>query len=167
MPKNQQIPDHDRTSPVLSDAQRLDHLADLVRSMRVRLQKIGIAILNIGMLTAKSREIADLMVRQSIDILCLQETRWTGGKSGGKAKNIEEGIKLYYSGKGRPKNGVAICLKEEWQDKAIEVERKSDRIMNMKLVTPGRPITSCQPTHHNKGVKRKKKKDSGLNSGQY
>jgi len=41
---------------------------------------------------AKSREIADLMVRRSIDILCLQETRWTGGKSGEKARNIGEGI---------------------------------------------------------------------------
>ena len=77
-----------------------------------------------------------MMVRRNIDILCLQETRWTGGKSGGKARNIGEGIKLYYSGGGRPKNGVAICLKEEWQDKVIAVERKSDRIMSMKLVTP-------------------------------
>ena len=121
---------------MLSDAQRLDCLADPVRSMRARLQKIRIATLNIGTLTAKSREIADLMMRRNIDILCLQETRWTGGKSGGKARNIGEGIKLYYSGGGRPKNGVAICLKEEWQDKVIAVERKSDRIMSMKLVTP-------------------------------
>ena len=133
---NQQIPEHATASPVLADAQRLDCLADPVRSMRARLQKIRIASLNIGTLTAKSREIADLMVRRNIDILCLQETRWTGGKSGGKARNIGEGIKLYYSGGGRPKNGVAICLKEEWQDKVIAVERKSDRIMSMKLVTP-------------------------------
>jgi len=136
MLENQQIPDHDRASLVLNDAQRLDRLANPVRSMRARLQKIRIATLNIGTLTAKSREIADLMVRRSIDILCLQETRWTGGKSGEKARNIGEGIKLYYSGGGRLKNGVAICLKEEWQDKVIEVERKSDRMMNMKLVTP-------------------------------
>jgi len=54
---------------------------------------------------------------------------------GNLEKRQETGIKLVYSG-GRPKNGVAICLKEEWQDKVIEVERKSGRIMSMKLVTP-------------------------------
>jgi len=69
MHENQQIPDHDRASPVLSNAQRLNHLADPVRSMQARLQKIRIATLNIGTLTARSREIADLMVRPKIDIL--------------------------------------------------------------------------------------------------
>ena len=49
------------------------------------------------MLTGKSREIADMMTRRRIDILCLQETRWTEGKSGGKARNFGDGIKLYYS----------------------------------------------------------------------
>ncbi|XP_046862565.1 uncharacterized protein LOC124456072 [Xenia sp. Carnegie-2017] len=65
-----------------------------------------------------------------------QETRWNGGKSGGKARNIGKSYKLYYSGGGKPKNGVAICLSEEWQDKVIEIQRKSDRIIIMKLVTP-------------------------------
>lgn len=44
------------------------------------------------------------MSRQNIDILSLQETTWTGGKSGGKARNIGNGIKLYYGGGTRPKN---------------------------------------------------------------
>ena len=84
-----------------------------------------LSLLNIGTLTAKSREIADMMMRRNIDILCLQETRWTGGKSGGKARFIGDGIKLYYSGGTGPRNSVAICLKQEWQDKVIDVTRKS------------------------------------------
>ena len=95
-----------------------------------------VASLNIGTLTGKSREVADMMKRRKIQILCLQETRWTGGKSGGKARTIGDGYKLYYSGGGRPRNGVAICLSEEWQDRVIATERASDRIMKMKLVTP-------------------------------
>lgn len=80
MPETQRQSDDARASPALSDVQRNSGL-NFVISMRARLPKIRIATLNIGMLTAKSREIADMMERRSIDILCLQETRCTGGKS--------------------------------------------------------------------------------------
>ena len=60
-----------------------------------------VATLNIGTLTGKSKEIADMMTRKRIDILCLQDTRWTGGKSRGKARNLRDGVKLYYSGRGK------------------------------------------------------------------
>lgn len=100
-----------------------------------------VATPTIETLTGKSREIADMMRRRRrINILCLHETRCTGGKSGDKARAIEDGYKLYYSG-GRSRNGVAICLSEEWQDKVIATEEKSDRIMAMKLVTPGKTTT--------------------------
>ena len=125
--------DHARAYPG-SDAQRY-HCLDAVKRMRARQTTLRVASLKIGTLTAKGREIADLMKRRKIDILCLQETRWTGGKSGGKARDIGEGYKLYYSGGGKPKNGVGVCLAEKWQDKVITTERKSDRIMTMKLVT--------------------------------
>ena len=92
------------------------------------------ATLNIGTLIGKSIEITDMITRRRIGILCLKETRWTGGKSGDKARNLGNGVKLYYSGGGKPRNGVEICLKEEWQDKTIEINRKLDRIMLMKLV---------------------------------
>lgn len=120
-----------------SDAQRYNCL-DAVERKRERLTNLRVASLNIGTLTGKSREIADMMRRRKINILCLQETRWTGGKSGGKARTIGDGYKLYYSGGGRPRNGVAICLSEEWQERVIATERTSDRIMTMKLVTPER-----------------------------
>ena len=64
------------------------------------------------------------------------EVDWREGR--GKARSIGDRYKLYYSGGGRSKNGVAICLGEEWQDKVIATERKSDRIMSLRLVTPDR-----------------------------
>jgi hypothetical protein len=61
----------------------------------------------------------------------------------GKAQNIVEGCKLYYCGGKRTRNGVGICLRWYWQDKVIDVQRISERIMRMKLVTPRRNIVSA------------------------
>lgn len=66
----------------------------------------------------------------------MQETRWTGGKSG---KNRKDGCKLYFSGGKQPRNSVGICLSDYWQDKVIAVER-SDRIIAMKMIIPGMSI---------------------------
>jgi len=35
----------------------------------------------------------------------------------------------------KPRNEVGICLNEYWQGKVIDVVRKSDRLIIMKLVT--------------------------------
>ena len=86
---------------------------------------------NIGSMTGKSREIADIMHRRKIMIACVQETKWKGSK----AKEIGEGFKLYYHGICRARNGIGIILSKEWQDKILEIKRISDRIMTMKLVS--------------------------------
>ena len=43
--------------------------------------KLRVAALNVGTMTGKRREVADLMERRGVDILCVQETRWKGGKA--------------------------------------------------------------------------------------
>ena len=53
-------------------------------------QQMRVGTINIGTLTGKGREIADLMERRKMDILCLQETRWKGNK----AKELAGGHKL-------------------------------------------------------------------------
>ena len=50
---------------------------------------VGFMTANIGSMTGKSREIADIMHRRKIMIACLQETKWKGSK----AKEIGEGSK--------------------------------------------------------------------------
>jgi len=60
--------------------------------------KLRIATLSIWTLTGKGREIAVIMEARGVEILCLEETRWTSGKSGGKARNLGDGRKMYYSG---------------------------------------------------------------------
>ena len=58
-----------------------------------------------------------VMLARKIDILYLQELRWTGGESGGKARALGDGYKLYYCSRKKARNGVGICLSEYWQDK--------------------------------------------------
>ncbi|VDP16504.1 unnamed protein product [Heligmosomoides polygyrus] len=67
----------------------------LPRAERPRLKKlIRLGTLNVGTLTGRSREMADLMKRRKIQVLRLQETRWKWAKAG----EIGEGVKLYYNG---------------------------------------------------------------------
>ena len=61
-----------------------------------------------------------------------------GGKSGGKARDIGDKCKLYYSGGKKPRNGVAICLSSKWLKSVVTVKRTSDRIVALELLTPGR-----------------------------
>ena len=52
---------------------------------------------------------------------------------GAKAKEID-GFKLWYSGTKRTANGVGILVKRDLVEQVMEVRRKSDRIMSIKLV---------------------------------
>ena len=45
---------------------------------KVRSVGLKFGTLNVGTITGKSRELADMMERRKVDILCLQETRWKG-----------------------------------------------------------------------------------------
>lgn len=90
--------DNAKASPELSNAQRNHHRPDAVKRGREgRYCKLRVATLNIGTITGKRREVAAVMLASNIEILCLQEKRWTGGKSGEKARELGDGYKLYYS----------------------------------------------------------------------
>ncbi|KAK3564447.1 hypothetical protein QTP86_020386 [Hemibagrus guttatus] len=65
----------------------------------------------------KGRELADVMERRKVDILCVQETRWKGSK----ARSIGAGFKLFYYGVDRKRNGAGVVLKEEFVRNVLEV----------------------------------------------
>ncbi|KAK3523473.1 hypothetical protein QTP86_033590 [Hemibagrus guttatus] len=81
----------------------------------------------------KGRELADMMERSKVDILCVQETRWKGSK----APSIGAGFKLFYYGVDSKRNGVCVVLKEEFVRNVLEVKRVSDRVMSLKLEIEG------------------------------
>ncbi|KAK3536218.1 hypothetical protein QTP86_000195 [Hemibagrus guttatus] len=81
----------------------------------------------------KGIELADMMERRKVDILCVQETRWKGSK----ARSIGAGFKLFYYGVDSKRNGVGVVLKEEFVRNVLEVKRVSDRVMTLKLEIEG------------------------------
>ncbi|KAK3552006.1 hypothetical protein QTP70_031600, partial [Hemibagrus guttatus] len=81
----------------------------------------------------KGRELADVMERRKVDILCVQETRWKGSK----ARSIGAGFKLFYYGVDSKRNGVGVVLKEEFVRNVLEVKRVSDRVMSLKFEIEG------------------------------
>nr|CDJ90886.1 Endonuclease exonuclease phosphatase and RNA-directed DNA polymerase (reverse transcriptase) domain containing protein [Haemonchus contortus] len=104
----------------------------LPRSERPRLKKlVRIGTLNVGSLTGKSREVADVMKRMNIQVLRLQETRWKGAK----AREIGEGGKLYNNGDDIKRNGVAIAVAESLEDSVSAVSRINSRIMAIRIDT--------------------------------
>lgn len=58
--------------------------------------------LNVGTMTGKGRELADMMEKKKVNILCAQDTR---GK-GCKARSIRGGFKLFYHSVDGRSNGV-------------------------------------------------------------
>ena len=96
MPELQRVSDKAREYHT-NDVQ-CNHGLDTARRMREgpekrqrdknKLCNMKIATLKIETLTGKSRKVADMMSRRRIDILPLQETRWTG-------VNLGDGVNLY------------------------------------------------------------------------
>ena len=87
-----------RTPPCGISQQKHHRLDAVIRQREGRCCRLRTATLTIGTLTGKGREVAAVLVARKIDILCLQELRWTGRQSGGKARPLGDGCKLYYCG---------------------------------------------------------------------
>ena len=92
------------------------------------------ATLNIGSMTGKGRELVDMLERRKVDIMCVQETKWKGSK----ARSIGGGFKLLYHGvDGRRNDVLGNILKENYAESVVEVKRKSDRIVSVKMEIEG------------------------------
>ncbi|XP_061353446.1 uncharacterized protein LOC133298207 [Gastrolobium bilobum] len=86
---------------------------------------------NIGTLTGKLRELADVFTRRKVNIVCLQETKWAREK----AKEVDgTGFKLWYTGINKSRNGVGIMIDKSFKDKVVDVKKKGDRIILVKLI---------------------------------
>ena len=94
---------------------------------------VRVGTLNVGTMTGKGRELADMMEWRKVDMLCVQETRWKGSR----ARNIGGGFKLFYHGVDGKRSGVGVILKEEYSKSVVEVKRVSDRVINVKLEVEG------------------------------
>ncbi|XP_063544352.1 craniofacial development protein 2-like [Cydia strobilella] len=96
--------------------------------------KLRIASWNVGSMTGRSAELAEVLLRGRINACCVQETKWKGSKS----RQIGNNYKLIYHGVG-PQNGVGIVVDKDLQERIVEVKRVSDRIIAIKLALDGNP----------------------------
>ena len=94
---------------------------------------IRVGTLNIGTMTGRGRELADMMEQRNVNIFCLQETKWKESK----ARNIGGGCKLFYNGADGRRNEIDIVVREELVESVLEVKRVSDRLMAIKLEVKG------------------------------
>ncbi|KAJ4774896.1 Craniofacial development protein 2 [Rhynchospora pubera] len=118
---------------VVASKQWSSHFSRRVRGARkiVSESRIRLGSWNVGSLTGKLRELVDTAIRRRVNILCVQETKWTGQK----AKEVENtGFKLWYTGKERGRNGVGILIDKSLKSGVVDVRRQGDRIILVKLV---------------------------------
>jgi len=98
----------------------------LVEPTRIRLGSW-----NVGYLTGRLRELVDSAIRRRVNILCVQETKWKGQK----AKEVEDtGFKLWYTGTTTNRNGARVLIDKSLKDDVVDVRRRGDRIIIVKLV---------------------------------
>ncbi|KAI5607533.1 hypothetical protein C0J50_1844 [Silurus asotus] len=102
----------------------------------------------------KGREVADMIERRKVEMLCVQETKWKGSR----ARNIGGGFKLLYHGVDGKRNGVGVILKKEYSKCVVEVKRVSDRVMKVKLEVEGVMINVISAYAPQVGCEMEKKK---------
>ena len=99
-------------------------------------------------MAGRGRELADMMKRKNVDILCLQKTKWKGSK----VRKIGDGYKQFYHGADGRRNGIGIVVREELVEGVLEVKRVSDRLIAMKLEVKGsilNIVSACAPQVNN------------------
>jgi hypothetical protein len=71
-----------RRPDVVSNEQESSHLTRRVREAMklVGESRIRLGSWNVGSLTSKLRELVDTTIKRCVNILCVQETKWTGQK---------------------------------------------------------------------------------------
>jgi hypothetical protein len=98
-----------RRSSVVKNEQGSLRLTRRMRRVRKLAEpsRVCVGTWNAGSLTGKLREVVDTMIRQRVNILCVQLMKWKGQKM----KKVEDtGFKLWYTGNTSTKNGVGIVL---------------------------------------------------------
>ncbi|XP_026746110.1 uncharacterized protein LOC113507456 [Trichoplusia ni] len=100
------------------------------RAQSVREIRLRCASWNIGTMTGRGRELADVLKRRRINVACLQETKWRGGR----AREIGEGYKFYYCGSDGKRNGVGVVLDNRLKESVVDVKRVNDRLIAVKVI---------------------------------
>ena len=80
--------------------------------------KIRLGTVNVGTLSGKANEIAEMLTRRNVDLCCLQETRWRGGSSR-QIKGKDSIYKLFWCGDQSGFGGIGIMLAQKWVNNGL------------------------------------------------
>ncbi|KAJ8709706.1 hypothetical protein PYW08_009710 [Mythimna loreyi] len=117
-------------APVGNGPGLLHHPGRVQRKKLAREMRLRYASWNVGTMTGRARELADVLKRRRINVACLQETKWRGTK----AREIGEGYKFYYCDSDGKRNGVGVVLDSKLKESVMEVHRMNDRIIVVKVM---------------------------------
>ena len=86
---------------------------------------------NVGSMSGRGAEVCEELKKRSMDVCCLQEVRWR--EQGARFVGVKgRRYKLWWSGNSDVTRGVGVLVKELCE-KAVEVRRKSDRVMTVVM----------------------------------
>src|SRR6267154_5973299 len=90
--------------------------------------QLRVGSLNVGAMSGRDGELADMAGRRGLDFCCFQETRCRGESNKWLG---EEGkrYKFFWKGCGAGLAGVGVLVAEKWVENVIEVKKLSERIM--------------------------------------
>ena len=76
---------------------------------------------NVGTMRGRSSEIVETLTRRSIDICCIQESRWRGA-SARMISGKNSRYKFFWVGNDDGTGGVGFLLSEKWVDKVFAIK---------------------------------------------
>lgn len=96
---------------------------------------------NVGSMSRRSAEVADMLCRRKVDVCCLQEVRFKNEgvrflQGGDKTR-----YKLFWTGGTKGYNGVGIAVKGELVEKVVKVRRVNERLMTVDIVLENEVVT--------------------------
>src|SRR5271163_3655277 len=128
------------------------------RNKKKKNVSLRLGTLNVGSMTGRSTEIVDMLVKRRVDICCVQETRWKGGKAK-MIKANKKKYKFYWQGCKEGLAGVGVLVSERMIDHAVEVVRYSERLMRVKFALGKRMINVISAYAPQSGRNEKEKED--------
>ncbi|ESN91079.1 hypothetical protein HELRODRAFT_182336 [Helobdella robusta] len=90
---------------------------------------LRLGTLNVGSLTGRSMEIAEMLERRRIDICCFQEIRWKSNDVC-HVNSDKEKYKLFWNGQKTAKNGVGIFVREQLAQEVLDIKRINSHNLN-------------------------------------
>jgi hypothetical protein len=124
-----------RRPNVLKNVQGSSH-NQRVRRVRklIEATRIDLVSWNVGSLTCKLRELAKTTTKRHVNTLCIQGTKLKGQKA---KEDDNTGFKLWYAGATTKGNGIGVLIDKSLKNDVIDVRRKEDRIILVKLIVGG------------------------------